>query len=86
MSHRTQITLTDEQYAALRRASQDRGVSLAELIRRAVTEAYSLEHDESDDDAFRSSFGAWEDRDFDGKEYVVRLRRGLGRRLDRSTP
>lgn len=36
MSHRTQITLTDEQYRRLKRESKRTGVSLAELIRRRL--------------------------------------------------
>ena len=33
---RTQIILTDEQLAALRRLAAEQGVSLAEMVRRAV--------------------------------------------------
>ena len=81
MAHRTQITLSDAQYATLKHESQRTGLSLAELVRRALNESYrgpaadferALEH----------SFGTWSDRDYEGEEYVERLRRpGLGRRL-----
>ena len=40
MTHRTQITLEDEQYARLVAESEQSGLSLAELIRRAVDRAY----------------------------------------------
>jgi predicted CopG family antitoxin len=81
MSHRTQITLTDEQYATLKRESRRTGVSLAELVRRAIVREYSAKR-RIDDRALDESFGAWKDRDFDGAEYVERIRRpGLGRRL-----
>jgi hypothetical protein len=40
MSRRLQITLTDEQYAYLTRASERTSLSVAELIRRALDEKY----------------------------------------------
>ena len=40
MSRRTQITLTDRQHAFLREESQRTGLSLAELVRRAVDGIY----------------------------------------------
>ena len=81
MSHRTQITLTDEQYALLRDESRRTGVGLAELVRRAVDRSYGLPTTEERLKALRDSFGAWKDRDFDGEQYVERLRRGMARRL-----
>jgi hypothetical protein len=81
MSHRTQITLTDAQYARLKRESERTGVGLAELIRRAVALAYGSGRPSSGE-GIEASFGAWSDRDFDGEAYVDSLRRGLGRRLD----
>jgi hypothetical protein len=40
MSRRTQITLTDRQHAFLRDEAHRTGLSLAELVRRAVDTAY----------------------------------------------
>lgn len=81
MSHRTQIILTDEQYETLKRESERTGVSLAELVRRAVARIYGTSA-RVDETALSESFGAWKDRDFDGAEYVERLRQpGLGNRL-----
>jgi len=40
MSRRFQITLTDDQYAYLTRASERTSLSVAELIRRALDEKY----------------------------------------------
>lgn len=83
MSHRTQITLSDGQYQRLRIRSQASGISLAELVRRAIDDAYA-EDEPSLDEAIQileRTSGAWKDRDFDGAEYVERLRPGLGHRL-----
>jgi hypothetical protein len=82
MAHRTQITLTDAQYARLKRESERSGLALAELVRRAL-DATRGDPPPDFDAALERSFGAWADRDFDGEQYVERLRRpGLGRRLE----
>jgi Ribbon-helix-helix protein, copG family len=80
MAHRTQITLTDAQYEALRRESARTGLSLAELVRRALS-AHSRTGGPDSSRALDASFGCWTDRDLDGAEYVERLRPGLGQRL-----
>jgi hypothetical protein len=81
MSHRTQITLTDEQYERLQSESERTGLGLAELVRRAVDRSYgSTLHGESAE-ALRESFGSWTGREYDGAEYVDHLRRGMARRL-----
>lgn len=83
MSRRTQITLTEEQYALLKGESERTGVSLAELVRRAITAAYGRRRD-GGVDGFAVSFGLWKDRDFDGAGYVERIRGpGLGHKLRR---
>lgn len=82
--HRTQITLTDSQYARLRDESARSGRSLAELVRRALDERYDAV---SKSDRLRlldSAFGAWQDRRESGGEFVERVRSGTARRL-RST-
>ncbi len=81
MSHRTQITLTDAQYTRLIEESRRSGVGLAELVRRALDAHYGTPSAEDFLHALDESFGSWTDRDFDGAEYVERLRRGLARRL-----
>ena len=81
MSHRTQITLTDTQYARLIEESRRSGVGLAELVRRAVERRYGTARA---DDVLRvldESFGSWTDRAFDGQSYVEGVRRGMARRL-----
>jgi hypothetical protein len=80
MAHRTQITLTDAQYEALRRESARTGLSLAELVRRALS-ANSRAAGPRTARALDASFGCWSDRDLDGAEYVERLRPGLGERI-----
>jgi hypothetical protein len=81
MSHRTQITLTDEQYRRLLQESERTGVSLAELIRRAVERSYGDVDRVETVRAIEESAGAWTGREFDGKEYVESLRKGMARRL-----
>lgn len=83
MSHRTQITLTDEQYIRLRRESARTGVGLAELIRRALDRSYGEVNREEALRAIEESAGAWADRAFDGETYVEGLRKGMARRLAR---
>lgn len=41
MAHRTQITLTNEQYVLLRQRSSRSGASISELLRRAVDRTYA---------------------------------------------
>ncbi len=80
MSHRTQITLTDEQYELLRSESRRRGVGLAELVRRAINRTYGSADRDDQLAALEDSFGAWEPGD-DGATVVDRLRRGMSHRL-----
>lgn len=86
MAHRMQITLTDEQYERLRRASEETGVSIAELIRRRVDAGAGRPSLEERLAAFHDAAGAWSD-DPDavesGAEYVDRVRPGIAERLRR---
>ena len=78
---RTQITLTEAQYARLRDESARTGHSLAELIRRVLDERYAAL---SDSDRLRlldAAFGGWASRGETGAEYVDRVRTGTARRL-----
>jgi hypothetical protein len=81
MSHRTQITLTDEQYARLVDESRRTGLALAELVRRAVELSFGSTRAEDTLRALDESFAGWSDRSFDGAGYVEGLRRGMSRRL-----
>lgn len=81
MSHRTQITLTDDQYERLRTESERTGIGLAELVRRAVDRSYGTTKHATTVEALDDSFGSWTDRDYDGAGYVDGLRRGMARRL-----
>lgn len=79
MSRRTHVTLTDEQYARLCEESRRTGHSFAELVRRAIDGRYEAPPSTEERlQALERSSGAWKDRDFDGEEYVERLRRGAG--------
>ncbi|MPZ91964.1 MAG: ribbon-helix-helix domain-containing protein [Actinobacteria bacterium] len=81
MARRTQITLSEAQYARLKDESERTGASLSELVRRAIEDSYGLPRMDDARSALQDSFGAWGDRDFDGAKYVERLRRGMARRL-----
>jgi hypothetical protein len=82
MSHRTQITLTDEQYERLCRESRQTGASLAELVRRALDQAYGPGDRESAAETAHEPQGYWDEFE-DGAAYVEWLRRGMGHRLAR---
>ena len=85
MSHRIQVSFSDEQYARLCAESRRTGLGLAELVRRAVERVYDQPLTEAEQDAlvedrraaFAQAAGIWKDRDFDGVTYVERIRRGL---------
>jgi predicted DNA-binding protein len=83
MSHRTQITLTDAQYARLKQESERTGLGLAEMVRRALGAMYGDMDDEEIRTALDESFGAWVERNFNGEAYVEALRPGLAQRLSR---
>jgi hypothetical protein len=79
--HRTQITLTDAQYARLREESARSGRSLAEIVRRALD---ARDRAAPQADRLRlldSAFGAWAHREESGAAFVERVRSGTARRL-----
>lgn len=64
MSHRTQITLTDAQYARLLAESERTGMGLAELTRRALDRAYPSAVERASLEAILDrAAGLWADRD-----------------------
>jgi hypothetical protein len=79
--HRTQITLTDAQYARLRDESAKSGRSLAELVRRALDERHDAIAPADRLRLLESAFGGWAHRDESGAEFVERVRSGTARRL-----
>lgn len=81
MTHRTQITLEDEQYARLSAESAETGLSLAELVRRALDSAYPRMTTAERRAALDASFGAWSE-DPERDEALADLRPGLGEKLD----
>jgi len=84
MSHRTQITLTDEQYERLRTESARTGIGLAELVRRAVDRSYGSTQHATLMQALDDSFGCWTDRAVDAIDRV-RGSRSVLRDIPRST-
>lgn len=85
MSHRTQLTLEDEQYERLLGLAAASGLSLAELVRRAVDRVYGPGATDARLRALDISFGGWTAVEVDGEAYVEQRRRGLGQRLVESS-
>ena len=81
MSHRTQITLTDEQYSRLLAESSTTGLGLAELVRRALVRCYGEVTPNERVRMLRETAGTWYDASEGGEQYVENLRRGMERRL-----
>ncbi len=52
-------------------------------MRRAIDRSYAEGPSGGLDEALAETFGLWKDRELDGAAYVDKLRRGMGRRLDR---
>jgi hypothetical protein len=85
MSHRLQITLTDDQYRRLQQESARTGASLAQLIRQAMDVMYPTARPPIGSAEQRRKWadeaaGAWADRDDDSDPYEEwrRLRPPLG--------
>jgi metal-responsive CopG/Arc/MetJ family transcriptional regulator len=68
---RTIIELQEQQIEALKAISARKGLSRAELVRRAVAEY--LQHHQADSDG--EAFGLWANRQKDGLTYQESLRR-----------
>lgn len=81
MSHRTQITLSDEQYVRLVKESDRTGLGLAELVRRALTRCYGDVTANERVHRLEETSGTWTGVDVDGEAYVERLRHGMARRM-----
>lgn len=81
---RTQITLTEAQYARLRAEAGRTGHSLAELIRRALDERYASITDTERLRLLDTSFGGWAEHDESGPEPVERPPSGTLQRLHRT--
>ena len=72
---RTQISLTEEHRAVLDAEAARTGKSISALIRDAVIHTYGSQADvNADIAAIEAAIGAWQDRGFDGAEYVKGLR------------
>ena len=82
---RTQISLTEDERRLLHVEASRSGLSMSELIRRAVVAVYGDRRSTEDDvRALRRSAGGWvRDDDVDGAAYVEGIR--TGRRLDELT-
>ncbi len=80
---RTQIYLDEEQKRDLERLSNEEGSSMAELIRRAVSEYLKKSRQDNLLNALRESFALWKDRtDLEvSQDYVRKLRQEWESRL-----
>jgi predicted CopG family antitoxin len=76
MARRIQITLDDQQYARLKALSEETGLSMSELIRRALDRTYARPGSA----ALEATFGLWRNRT-DIDDLMKQLRPGLGKRL-----
>lgn len=83
MGHRTQITLSDEQYERLQAEARRSGLGIDELVQRALDRTYGNQFAQDVLSALEASFGSWTDRPDDGAAYVEELRRGMASRLNR---
>jgi len=81
MSHRTQIMLPEDLHAQVSRESAQTGLSLAEIVRQALTARYRSDRSGAGR-AVAASAGAWADREYDGEAYVDGLRLGLARKVE----
>ncbi|QDP98091.1 hypothetical protein FOE78_21265 [Microlunatus elymi] len=82
MSHRTQITLADEQYERLLTESSRSGLGLAELVRRAIDQTYGCNDVAKVLQALDLSYASWSEEGDRGEVYVESLRQGMARRLE----
>jgi hypothetical protein len=79
--HRTQILLTDTQYARLREESTQSGRSLAELVRQALDKRYQPLPQTQRLRLLEDAFGGWSEHTEGGAQFVERVRSGTARRL-----
>lgn len=84
MAHRTQIMISDHQYRVLRDESERSGMSLAELVRRALARSYGEVSLSERLATLDRSFGGWEERPGEERSHFLRqMRPGLDQRLSR---
>lgn len=60
---RTQIYITEDQKRILKKLSEEKGVSVAELIRDAIDEHLQSVDAQTFREALSNSFGAWREED-----------------------
>lgn len=85
---RTQVYLTRSERSVLERVHKETGVTLSELVRRAIDRAYLGRKHLTRDERLKianAAAGAWTGRGETGAEYVERLRSGRLARLNTRT-
>ena len=81
---RTQVYLTRSERSLLDRVRKETGVTLSELVRRAIDRTYAGREHLTRDQRLKianAAAGAWTRREETGAEYVERLRSGRLSRL-----
>jgi hypothetical protein len=77
---RTQISLSELDRSLLDEQAERSNKSISALIRDAVQVVYGSPSNTQTIEAIQAASGAWEERDYDGEQWVQSLR--SGRRLD----
>ncbi len=80
MSHRLQITLDDELYEALQAEARETGASLAELVRRSVSDRLGVQSVGNRLAILDRTIGAWSSSSETGQEFQRQQRQGLAER------
>ena len=85
MSHRLQVTLDNDLYEALQSEADRTGASLAEVVRRSVSERLGILSTDDRRAILRRTAGIWSDRTQSGVEIQAEMRRGLLERAEGTT-
>lgn len=80
MSHRLQVTLDDDLYEALQVEARQTGASLAELVRRSVSDRLGVQSVGDRLAILDRTVGAWSSSGEAGHEFQRQQRRGLTER------
>lgn len=80
MSHRLQVTLDDDLYEALQVEARQTGASLAELVRRSVSDRLGMQSVGDRLAILNRTAGAWSPSGETGQEFQREQRQGLTER------
>ena len=80
MSRRLEISLDDELYEALQAEAREKGASLAELVRRSVSDRLGVQSVGDRLAILDRTIGAWSSSSETGQQFQRQQRRGLAER------